>query len=70
MAFVGKYERMNAQRAYELGMISQIVDPPDRLRDEAQALAGLTQARTFTWTGAAATLGRAYTDAWARRQGR
>lgn len=39
MAFVGKYERMNAQRAYELGMISQIVDPPERLRDEAQALA-------------------------------
>ena len=39
MAFVGKYERMTAQRAYELGMISQIVDPPDRLREEAQALA-------------------------------
>jgi enoyl-CoA hydratase len=39
MAFVGRYERMNAQRAYELGMISQIVDPPDQLRAEAQALA-------------------------------
>ena len=39
MAFVGKYERMNAARAYELGMISQIVDPPEQLRDEAQALA-------------------------------
>ncbi len=39
MAFVGRYERMDAQRAYELGMISQIVDPPERLRDEAQALA-------------------------------
>jgi enoyl-CoA hydratase len=39
MAFVGKYERMNAQRAYELGMISQIVDPPGDLRAEAQALA-------------------------------
>jgi enoyl-CoA hydratase/carnithine racemase len=39
MAFVGKYERMNAQRAYELGMISQIVDPPEQLRDEAQKLA-------------------------------
>jgi enoyl-CoA hydratase/carnithine racemase len=39
MAFVGKYERMTAERAYELGMISQIVDPPDTLRDEAQALA-------------------------------
>ena len=39
MAFVGRYERMTAQRAYELGMISQIVDPPERLRDEAQQLA-------------------------------
>jgi len=38
MAFVGRYERMSAQRAYELGMISQIVDPPERLREEAQAL--------------------------------
>jgi enoyl-CoA hydratase/carnithine racemase len=39
MAFVGKSERISAQRAYELGMISQIVDPPEQLRDEAQALA-------------------------------
>jgi enoyl-CoA hydratase len=38
MAFVGRHERLSAQRAYELGMISQIV-PPDRLREEAQALA-------------------------------
>ncbi len=35
MAFVGKYERMSAQRAYELGMISEIVDP-DQLRERAQ----------------------------------
>jgi enoyl-CoA hydratase len=39
MALVGRYERMNAQRAYELGMISQIVDPPERLREAAQELA-------------------------------
>jgi enoyl-CoA hydratase/carnithine racemase len=39
MAFVGRYERMSAERAYELGMISQVVDPPERLREEAQALA-------------------------------
>ena len=39
MAFTGRYERMDAARAYELGMISQIVDPPEQLRDEAQALA-------------------------------
>jgi enoyl-CoA hydratase len=39
MAFVGKHERLSAARAYELGMISQVVDPPERLREEAQALA-------------------------------
>jgi enoyl-CoA hydratase len=39
MAFVGKHERLSAARAYELGMVSQVVDPPERLREEAQALA-------------------------------
>jgi enoyl-CoA hydratase/carnithine racemase len=39
MALVGRWERMPATRALELGMISQIVDPPGRLREEAQALA-------------------------------
>jgi enoyl-CoA hydratase len=39
MALVGRYERMPAARALQLGMVSQIVDPPERLRDEAQALA-------------------------------
>ncbi|MFP3900005.1 MAG: enoyl-CoA hydratase/isomerase family protein [Acidimicrobiia bacterium] len=39
MALVGRYERMSAQRAYELGMVSQVVDPPDRLREAAQRLA-------------------------------
>jgi len=39
MALVGRYERMTADRAYELGMISQIVDPPERLREAAQELA-------------------------------
>ena len=39
MALVGRHERMSAARAYELGMISEIVDPPDRLRDAAQELA-------------------------------
>ena len=36
MALVGRWERMPATRALELGMISQIVDPPERLREEAQ----------------------------------
>src|SRR5436305_11302206 len=44
MAFMGKYERMGAERAYELGMISEIVDPPERLRERAQEL-GETIAR-------------------------
>lgn len=39
MALVGAHERMSAQRAYELGMISQVVDPPDKLREAAQELA-------------------------------
>ena len=39
MALVGRYERMSAQRAYELGILSQVVDPPERLREAAQAVA-------------------------------
>jgi enoyl-CoA hydratase len=39
MALVGRYERMPAARAYELGMISEVVDPPERLRGAAQELA-------------------------------
>jgi enoyl-CoA hydratase/carnithine racemase len=38
MAFVGRYERLSAQRAFELGMISEVVDPPERLREAAQEL--------------------------------
>lgn len=41
MAFTGRYERLTAQRAYELGIISQVVDPPEDLRSEAAALAAL-----------------------------
>jgi enoyl-CoA hydratase/carnithine racemase len=39
MALTGQYERLPAARAYQLGILSQVVDPPERLRDEAQALA-------------------------------
>jgi enoyl-CoA hydratase len=38
MALVGRYERMSAPRAHELGMISEVVDPPERLREAAQEL--------------------------------
>lgn len=39
LALVGRHERLSARRAYELGICSQVVDPPERLADEAQALA-------------------------------
>jgi enoyl-CoA hydratase len=39
MALIGRHERMTAARAYELGILSQVVDPPARLRDTAQSLA-------------------------------
>ncbi|MDF5752238.1 enoyl-CoA hydratase/isomerase family protein [Spongiactinospora sp. TRM90649] len=39
MALCGSHERLTARRAYELGMVSQVVDPPERLREEAQELA-------------------------------
>jgi enoyl-CoA hydratase/carnithine racemase len=39
MALVGRHERMSAHRAYELGIVSEVLDTPDVLRDAAQALA-------------------------------
>ncbi len=39
MALLGRHERIDAARAFALGMVSQVVDPPEALRDEAQALA-------------------------------
>lgn len=41
LALIGRYERMSAARAYELGMVSQVVDPPERLEEETQAVAEL-----------------------------
>jgi enoyl-CoA hydratase/carnithine racemase len=38
MALVGRHERMSAERAYQLGMVSQLV-APDELRATAQSLA-------------------------------
>jgi enoyl-CoA hydratase/carnithine racemase len=40
MALVGKHERMSAQRAYELGMVSEIVEH-DRLLERAQVIADM-----------------------------
>jgi enoyl-CoA hydratase/carnithine racemase len=41
MALVGRHERLTADRAYELGILSQVVDPPTDLRREVGALARL-----------------------------
>jgi enoyl-CoA hydratase len=39
MAFMGAHERIDARRALEIGMISEIVDPAEHLRERAQNLA-------------------------------
>jgi enoyl-CoA hydratase len=39
MALVGSFERIPAERARQLGMVSQVVDPPEQVRDAAQELA-------------------------------
>ncbi len=38
MALVGRHERIGAERALALGLVSQVVDPPGDLRDAAQTL--------------------------------
>jgi enoyl-CoA hydratase len=39
MALTGRHERMTAARAHQLGVISEVVDPPARLCDAARSLA-------------------------------
>jgi enoyl-CoA hydratase/carnithine racemase len=39
MAFAGRHERMTAGRAYQLGIVGEVVDPPGRLREAAGELA-------------------------------
>ncbi|MGH9049343.1 MAG: enoyl-CoA hydratase/isomerase family protein [Acidimicrobiia bacterium] len=39
MALLGSHERVDAERARQLGIASQVVEPPEILHDEAQALA-------------------------------
>jgi enoyl-CoA hydratase len=39
MALIGRHERLSAPRALALGMISEVVDPPEELWERAQALA-------------------------------
>lgn len=39
MALTGRHERISAGRAHQLGILSEVVDPPDRLSVVAQSLA-------------------------------
>jgi enoyl-CoA hydratase/carnithine racemase len=39
MAFTGAHERLDASRALDIGLVSEVVDPPGGLHDRAQALA-------------------------------
>lgn len=39
MVLMGRYERIDARRAYELGMVTQVADPPERLRETLQEVA-------------------------------
>jgi enoyl-CoA hydratase/carnithine racemase len=39
MALVGRHERLSAGRAHELGLVSEVVDPPADLHDRAQQVA-------------------------------
>ncbi|HZJ27720.1 MAG TPA: enoyl-CoA hydratase/isomerase family protein [Acidimicrobiia bacterium] len=41
MALVGRHERISAARAHQLGMVSEVVDPPEALRETAQRLGEL-----------------------------
>jgi enoyl-CoA hydratase/carnithine racemase len=45
MAFTGRYERMPARRARELGIVSEVVSPPERLSEVAQELGELIAQR-------------------------
>jgi enoyl-CoA hydratase/carnithine racemase len=39
MALTGRHERLGAERARQLGILSEVVDPPERLRARASELA-------------------------------
>jgi len=39
MALVGSHERLSVARAHQLGLVSDVVDPPEQLREVVQALA-------------------------------
>ncbi len=69
MALVGRHERLSVERAYQLGILSEIVDPPELLRERAQQLgeriaenspAALRATKQVLWGGFEAGLTDAY----------
>lgn len=79
MALVGRHERIDAADAYRLGMVSEVVDPPERLETVATAVAEMIAAneplavqatKRALWNGLEVGLGaarRAAFDATIRR---
>lgn len=69
MALVGRHERLSVERAYQLGILSEVVDPPELLRERAQQLAeriaknspaALRATKQVLWGGFEAGLTDAY----------
>jgi enoyl-CoA hydratase len=72
MALLGRGERVSARRAYEIGMISEVIDQPEQLRERAQLLAELIArndpqqlraAKRALWTALETGLTDAYVSA-------
>jgi enoyl-CoA hydratase/carnithine racemase len=57
MALVGRHERIDVRRAMKLGLVSEVVDDPERLVDRAQELAETIAANSLeAMTGTKAAL--------------
>jgi enoyl-CoA hydratase len=72
MALVGRHERISAQRAYELGIVGEVVEP-DQLRPAALALAekiaknspeAMAVTKRLLWNALEVGLTDAYRAAW------
>jgi enoyl-CoA hydratase/carnithine racemase len=73
MVLLGRHEPLNAARAYELGLVSQVVDPAERLDDEVQVLAetiatnspfAMAASKRAVWHGLACWLDEAHDEGW------
>ncbi|MFZ0904333.1 MAG: enoyl-CoA hydratase/isomerase family protein [Mycobacterium sp.] len=60
MALIGAHERVDARRAYQLGWVSEVVDPPERLTEVAADIA-----RRIADSADAATLAAVKRQLWA-----